>query len=406
MRTIKYALNKNLKLDRSHFMYLCMFFFITKSISQSNIEHVLSEITKNNPTIIANRQYLESQNLKYRTGLTPSDPTIEYDFLIGRPANAGNQHDVTLVQAFDFPTVYKKKSQLANQQVAQSEFELKATRQHVLIETEKICIELVYYNKLQTQLNRQKQSIEKLLSNIKTKLDKGESTILDVNKVQLQFIEFKKQVQENISAVEQLNSKLSSLNGGTPIAFADTFYFTPSLMPSLKQLETEIEVLDPHIKILEQKKAIAQKQVELKKALWLPKFELGYRYQGILSQTYNGIHTGLSIPLWENKNTVKTQQSELIFTELKIQEYRVLRYSEIKALYDKLANLSNILQEYQNAFGTFNNTEFLNKALAFGQITIIDYFLEMNYYNTAFNNYLKIEKDYYMTLVELFKHRR
>lgn len=373
--------------------------------AQSKIESVLAEISKNNKTILANKQYYEAQNLQYKTGNNPSNPTVEYEFLSGSPENAGNQQDFIIVQQFDFPTTYIIKSQLSKIQTGQSEFQLTASRQDVLLEAKKHCIELVYQNKLQLQLIQQKRNTERILSDLQTKLDIGEGNILDVNKTKLQLIQIKKQVQQNISDIAQINQKLTALNGGNEITLIDTIYETIQAIPSFEQLESEYENVDPFRKILEQEKLITQKQVELSKSMWLPKMEVGYHYQGILGQTYNGIHTGISLPLWENKNTVKQKQAQLLFNDLKIQDHRNEHYHEIKSLYEKYSNLKITLEEYKTIFATFNNTTLLNKALALGELNTIQFFIEINYYKESLNNYLQTEKEYYITIAELFKYK-
>jgi outer membrane protein, heavy metal efflux system len=371
--------------------------------AQSNIENVLAEIRKNNKTIQATAQFYEAQNLQYKTGNTPNNPTVEYDFLSGSPAAVGNQHDLTIAQQFDFPIAYIKKSQLAKTQTAQSEFEIQANRQSILLQAKQYCIALVYHKKLQSQLMQQKQSNEKLITDYQTKLDKGEGNILDVNKAKLQFIQVKNQLQQNTSEIAQLNTKLTSLNGGNPILFTDTVYQITDKLPSFEQLVIEYENADPLGKILEQEKLITQKQLELSKSMWLPKMEIGYHYQGILGQTYNGIHTGISIPIWENKNSIKHQKSKLLYSELKLQVNRNQQYHEIKSLYEKYTNLKVTLDEFRSNFETLNSTALLNKALYLGEISTIQYWMEINYYRDALNNFLQIEMDYQLTISELNK---
>lgn len=387
---------------------LIKLFALTLAINataQSNMDSVLSSVLRNNKTIQANVQYWEAQKLHYRTGLALPNPTAEFDYLIGSPANAGNQTDFTITQSFDFPTAYIKKNQLSKQQIAQAEFQVAATRQDVLLEVKKTCIELVYRNKLQVQLEQRKQNTEKLWSDFKTKLEKGDGNILDVNKAQLQLIEIKKEYQENISAILQLNTKLTELNGGIAISFTDTVYPQTQVIPPFEQLGPEYESNDPHRKILEQEKIVSQKQVEVNKSLWLPKIEAGYHYQGILGQKFNGVHTGITIRLWENRNTVKAQKSNLLFADLELHDHRNERYHRIKQLYDKYENLKITLTEYQAILTTLNNTVLLNKALALGQISTIEYFMEANYYTHAYNNFLKTEMEYYEVIAELFKYQ-
>jgi len=391
-------MKKNIVLIKFLSLVICL-----SANAQSAIETTLVEIARNNKTLQANRQYWESQRLLYKAGIVPQNPTVEYDYLSGSPAGAGNQTEFSVTQSIDFPTAYIKKKQLSDQQIAQAEFQLVAIRQDILLKAKKICIELVYRNKLNAELTKRKEQADNLFTNFKIKLDKGAGNILDVNKSQIQLIEIKKEYQENISAINQLNEKLTALNGGVQLVFNDTVYFTLPSIPAFEQLEQEFENSDPLRKIFEQEKLIALKQVEVSRSLSLPKIEAGYHYQGILGQKYNGIHTGISIPLWENRNTVKLQKAKYLFADLELEEHRNEHYYEIKQFYAHYQNLKITLAAYQEVFQTLNSSTLLSKALSSGHITSIEYFMEMNYYKGAFINYLNTEKEYYEVIAELYK---
>lgn len=373
--------------------------------AQSAIDSVLSSIEKNNKTIQANAQFWEYKKLEYRTGLTPNNPTVEYDYMIGSPSNAGNQTDFVVNQSFDFPTAYSKKKQLSNEQIAQSEFHLLSTRQNVLLEAKYVCIELVYRNKFQTELMKRKTNTEKWFVAFQKKLEKGEGNILDVNKAKLQLIEIKAVFQDNLSIINQLNQKLTELNGGIVINFTDTVYLEVATIPNFVTMETEIESMDPNRKLLEQEKVIGQKQLELTKAMSLPKLETGYHYQAILGQRFSGIHLGLSIPLWENKNKVQAQEANLTFADLNLQEHRNEHYYHIQQSYEKQQNLNLTLKEYESLFDNLNTVELLDKSLTLGEISTIEYFMEMSYYYEALKNYLETEKEYHQTIAELYKYQ-
>lgn len=386
-------------------VHLLIFAFVFNAKAQSNIDTVLTNIAKNNKTILANKQYWEAQKVQFKTGLTPYNPAVNYDFMFGSPSTAGDQTDFTLTQAIDFPTAYFKKKQLAARQMEQTEIQHMAKRQDILLEARITCIDLIYHNKLQLQLKQRKTQTEKLLSDFQTKLDKGEGNILDVNKAQLQHIEINKEFQQNTSLINQLNQKLTELNGGNAMELADTMYPLLPIIPTFEQLENEIEKNDPIRKYLEQEKLVNHKQVELAKAMSLPKLEAGYHYQGILGQTFQGVHFGFTLPLWENKNRVKMQQSKLLFTDLELEDHRNEHYYEIKMLYEKYTNLKITIEQYKTFFSTLNNTLLLNKSLALGQISAIEYFMEISFYNSAFSNYLQTEKEYYDVISTLYKYQ-
>lgn len=372
---------------------------------QSNIDKVLGEISKNNKTLQSNTQYWNAQKIQYKTGISLYNPTVEYDYLKGSPANAGNQTDITISQSFDFPTAYGRKNQLADQQILQADIQLKASNQDLLLQAKKVCIELVYRNKLQIPLAKRKEATERWLNHFKKRLASGDGTILDVNKAEIQLLEIRKQFYENASEIVKLNEMLTSLNGGIPVAFDDTAYFEVPVIPDFETLEKEIEQQDYIKKTLEQEKVIAQKQVDVSKALTLPKMEIGYHYQGILGQTYNGVHTGISLPLWESKNTVKLQKTKMTFAETAIADHAVEHYYEIKQLYGRYENLKSILSEYEKIQQSSEPIRLLDKALSAGQISVLEYFVELNYYNTTTNSYLEIEKEYYEVVAALLKYR-
>lgn len=373
--------------------------------AQSTVDSVLSTIAKNNKTILADEQYWEAQKLGFQTGLTPYNPKIDYDYLNGSPANAGNQTEFAVTQSFDFPTAYSKKKQLSKGKIAQAEFQQISMRQNVLLEVKTICIGLVYRKKFQAELEKRKQNTEKWLGNFQTRLDNGEGNILDVNKAKIQLVEINAAYQENRSFLNQLNQKLTELNGGILIEFNDTIYPSLPNVPSFSELESENEANDPVRKYLEAEKVTGQMQVELARAMSLPKLESGYRYQTILGQTFQGLHLGITIPLWENRKKVETQAASLVFADLNLEDHRNEHYYEIMQKYEKSQNLQITMNEYEMLFGSLNHATLLDKSLLLGQISSIEYFMEMSYYYDALLNYLKTEKEYHQTIAELYKYK-
>lgn len=387
------------------FSMLPMLIFAIGVNGQSSIDSVLVYIEKNNKTIIAHTKYWEAKELEYQTGLTPDNPKVEFDHLIGTPSNAGNQTDFAVTQSFDFPTAYSRKKQLSKEQIKQKEFQLAANRQEVLLEAKLICIELIYRNILKSELTNHRQNTEKWLFAFQRSMEKGEGNIMDVNKAKLQLIEVKAAFQKNLSISNQLNQKLTALNGGLPIQFSDSSYASPPNLLDFQTLKNEIESKDPIRKYMEQEKVIGQSEVELSKSLRLPKFEMGYYYQALLGQRFNGVHFGLTIPLWENRNTVETKQAELIYNEANLQEHINKKYYDVKQKYEHMTKLKITMDEYQTLFASINSAELLDKSLSLGEISTIEYFMEMSYYYEALKNYLKTQMEYHKVVAELYKYQ-
>lgn len=387
------------------FLYILLLLTFVNANGQSSFDLIMAEIEKNNKTLQANAQKKETQNLQFKSEMPLYNPNIEYDFMYGFPLNAGNQRDILVNQSFDFPTVYGKKKQLVTEQINQASYNFDAARQEILYEAQSTCIELVYRNKLHQQFQQRKTFTENLLSNFETKLETGDGNILDVNKAKLQLIEINKEFQLNLSEINQLNQQLTALNGGIELVFTDTIYPEMEPIPFFEDLYNEIQSVDPKLKFIEMETVTSKKQLELSKAMALPKMEAGYRYQGILGQTFNGFHIGTSIPLWENKYKVRQSESAVLFSDLRLREYQNERFYNVKQLFEKYEKLSKTFGEYKTVLSTINSLEYLDTALEVGHISTIVYFMESNYYYMAYNNFLLTEKDYYAVKAEILKFR-
>ena len=384
-------------------LYIISCLYTVAAIAQNDADSVVKQVERNNKAIQTNQKYWQAKQAEFKTGLTPYDPQVEYDYLFGSPVGAGNQKDFSITQRLDFPTVYKRKKELSGQQIAQTTLQQQVYRQDILLEAKLQTLQVIYLNKKGAELNRRLISIQNLVQNYQKKLDKGDVIILDVNKAKLQLLNIKNETALNGNEKKILLTKISELNGGIPITINDTIYPVIASIPDFDRLDSTIEANDPIIKVYEQEKKIQQQQIAVQKAMNLPKIEAGYHAQGILGQSYRGFHAGIIIPLWENKNKLNAAKSNLDYAVSSTETHRLNHRLENKQYYDQLDVRFKMMEEYKELLSTLNNTVLLNKALALGQITIIQYFYDESFYFTAFDKYLQAEWEYQQAVARLYK---
>ena len=133
----------------------------------------------------------------------------------------------------------------------------------------------------------------------------------------------------------------------------------------------------------------------------LPKLQAGYMSESIVGQDFKGLTVGLSIPLWENKNTVKYAKANTVALENMAIDNKVQLYNQLKVLHTKAIELQNSSADYKSKLQSFNNSELLMKALDKGEISLIDYILELSFYYESVNNLLELERDMNKTIAEL-----
>jgi hypothetical protein len=123
----------------------------------------------------------------------------------------------------------------------------------------------------------------------------------------------------------------------------------------------------------------------------------------VLTEQFQGITIGLSIPLWENKNTVrKIKAQTLAHREAEIDAAIRFRNTS-ETLYQKALHLKSILDDYRNNALSDNMLPLLNKALESGEIALIDYLMESSIYYEVINNRLETERELHLTIAELMQ---
>jgi outer membrane protein TolC len=377
--------------------------YVNASSAQS-IDSVLSSVEHNNLLLKANAQYWKSKNLEYRTGLTPYDPTVEFDYMYGSPVGAGNQRDFAVTQRFDFPTAYIKKRQLSKAQIAQSIWQYQNFRRDILLEAKTTALELIYNNRRMAELLQRLAASRMLVTDYQKKLDKGDATILEVNKAKLQLLTIQDDYVSINTTIKGLMTKLTELNGGKQLSFSDTTYPLTAAIPDFETLDRLIEENDPLLKVYQSNITLSKHQIGVQRAMSLPKPEVGYHSQGILGQSYKGVHVGTTIPLWENKNRVRTEKANLLYNELRVDAHTIEHRNENKKLYDLYLGKKEVLQEYEMVMASLNNRYLLNKALQLGQINILQYFFELSFYYTAYDKLLRLEYEYQVSIATLSKY--
>lgn len=341
------------------------------------LDSVLNLTKSKNKTLKVHQAEIDASKMAFKTGLNPENPTAEYEILFGTPKDAGNQQDFTITQRFDFPSSYTYRKQASNEKIKQADYIAKAKGQELLLNVKLDWLQWVYLNQLTSSYTERVKNVENLHTAYQKKMNVGDGNILDFNKIKLLLIETKTYLKRNEQQREQLKQKFVAYTGGSLIAVDTKSYPSIPSIPSFEILDSLIEAGDPLLKIYTAQQMIAAKETALNKALTLPGFEAGYHSQFILGQKYQGIHLGLSIPLWERKNTVKQKKLEQLAAEDRMTDHRLEHMQENRIYYQQYEEASYLLGEYKGLLDQLKSELLLEKALQFGEISVIQYYNEI-----------------------------
>ena len=380
---------------------IVMLFLPISLFAQNNVDKVLTQIEKNNTTLSALRKSADAQKVGNKTGIFLKNPEVEFNYLWGNPSSIGNRKDFSIRQSFDFPTAYKFKNQISDIKNNQTELEYRKQQKELLLQARNIVIDLIYTNALNLEYSKRLNHAQSIAKSYKLKFDAGDANILEFNKAQINLLNLNNKMELLEIDRVALLSELTRMNGGAFIEFSDSEYQSLIIQADFEQWYTQAEQINPLLNWLKQEIEISKKQVSLNKALSLPKIQGGYMSETVVGQQFRGISVGLSIPLWENKNTVKYAKANAIALEAVAADNKVQLYNQLKTLHSKAISLQSNVTEYRSKLQSFNSSDLLKKALDKGEISLIDYIMELSIYYENVNRMLELEKELNKTNAEL-----
>lgn len=357
------------------------------------LDNLLKEIAANNNRLKALRELSEAQKVNNKTGLNPENPQVEFNYLWGNQPLPGNRKDLRILQPFDFPTSYKYRSDIASIRNKQSDYEYKKEYLSVMYSARILYIELVYLNEYMKELTHRTEDSRKLALAYESKLKTGDANILEYNKAYLNLANQQKSLTELNSNIRNVNSELTALNGGTSITIADAEPYMPLIETDFEKWYSSVRSSNPEIQWMEEESLINTKMVKLNSSLSLPKITAGYMSENLPDERFNGITVGMSIPLWENRNVVKSSKLKSIASQNLAIDLQQQFYFRSKSAHEKVINLLQIAKAYRTEVESHTNADFLKKAFDAGEISLIEYLTELAFYYDTIDQLLSMERE-------------
>jgi outer membrane protein TolC len=381
---------------------ILFFFCVTSSYAQESLS-LLEQIEQNNTVLSTLRKQAEADKIANKTGIYPENPEVEYHYLWGSSDAPGNRIDFSAVQRFDFPTSYYFKKRVSDAQNQQVDLKYRLERKNVLLEARKLSIRLIYQNALSKELANRLQQAQQMADAYQLRLDKGDASILDLNKARINLLNVGKEYETSLAERNFLSAELTRLNGGISIDYTVSGFSETSLPDSFEIWYEVRKQKNLHLQYLAKETDLTRKTEKLQRALNLPKISAGYMSEKVLTERFQGVTIGLSIPLWGNKNTVRQIKARTLAQQEAENDAGIRFRNESESLYKKALRLKKILNDYRQNVLSDNTLPLLKKALEAGEISLIDYLMESSIYYEVINNRLETERDLHLTVTELMQ---
>ena len=326
---------------------------------------------------------------------------IEYEFKDNGAGERG--HELVVSQSFEWFGVYgaRKKQIAVEREGLQYINEAERNEQRLKLRT--LLVDIIAANQTIDRFQSAVEGCDKLLSTLETNYQRGDVSILDVNKMRIELASYKLKLQEAQRGKDALIAELMSTVSEIEIS---TF---PSQFPlvELKPMTEYLEVArsnDPTLLGAKNNTLVskARKNVASKSAL--PGFRIGYLYENEAGDSFNGFTFGMSLPIWrasKERKAAAAEETSAMFSE-RVEEIKLEK--RIEAIYAQAMNLRETMAQYGKALVVSDNMGLLRRAYESGTITLTNFVLDVNFFVDADIQYIELQRQYYNVLVELMRY--
>ncbi len=369
------------------------------------IDTVLDEIEQNNTGLAAFRRQVEAMALENRTGLLPHDPEVEFAYLWASPAEIGPRTNLSLVQSFDFPTAYGYRNRIADGKDRQILAEYSRRRMEIRLEAALVCIELIHANAMGRELQTRVSHARHLAEGYSRLMALGETNVLEYNKALLNQLNLENQAERNQVERTSLLAELQRLNGGVPVELEADNFPDPQIPLDFEQWFAQAEEQNPVLQWISSEVEVSQSRERLMRAQALPGFSAGYVSEALAHEQFRGFAVGVSIPLWENRNAVKTARAQTLAARELEADQRLQFYHQLKAGHHKTVELYESTRRFSEGLAALEQFRLLEVALTQGEISLLNFLTELGFLYQGMDRLLDAQKELHISLAILNQYR-
>jgi len=383
---------------------VCLLSFIANA-QTNDITSVLQEIENNNKELQAYASLMESKQLELKAGNNLPDPQAGAYYLPWGEHNTGDYSEFQVTQSFEFPTVYGARSSLIKKREGQKDLEYFSKRQAVLLPAKKAILELVFLNKRKTIEQARVEQAKKVVDQLQELFEREQVGVLEINKAKIAWMQEQFKVQQIETNRQNILLLLQNLNGGIEVTLKQPDFTENLNLDEMESIWQNRQLSDPSIKILKLQEEVAHQQIKLSKNQSLPNVTAGFNYQGVSGLNYSGVYGGLSIPLWSNRHKVKAAEARYQYQQSYSSVQLLTAYVDFQKQYNDYQILLSKFQEYQRTLTGLNSDALLLEAYELGEISFMSYYMELQFYRTAFDSMIAMEKQLNQLKADILKHQ-
>jgi outer membrane protein TolC len=370
----------------------------------ASLDDILRSVAANNTELRALQSAATAEKAENRSENNLEDPTVDY---LRQHNTLDGEHstEFNAIQSFDFPTQYVTRHRAISLRNEAVDRQYEAARRDVLLQAKELCLQMIFLNRQRTLLDQRLTNAEAMEKHAATRLATGDANILEMNKIKMERMNVNAEKAKNVAEYRTALQQLLALNGNQPLEFDGTDY--PAVDASAPLDYNSLHDLaltgDAALEAQAIQTQAAQKQVSVDRQGWLPKLSVGFRRNTTSVDADNGLYVGASVPIFQNRKKVAAAKARAVEARLTQQSEKEKAEAQFQGLYNEMQQLRAALDVYDLPL-MFSTLDVLKKAFAEGELSVIEYFTEMECIYQNLMAHGEVEYRYNQLAAELTKN--
>ncbi len=373
------------------------------NVRAQSIDELVRQIVANNPDLQNREISIAADKYEAADANSLANPEVELARVWGRDG-IGNKLQLDVSQGFDWPGAYRARSKANALGEAAALQQFVADRLDVAVEAKQSLVELVYLRKQQRLLADMLSGMRQLEGAMSSSLEKGNVTILDEKKTKFETYK----LESDLAAINmrelEVRATLQALAGGCSLSLDGVGEYPIERLAGLDEYKDMAMKMDPAVAAATMAAEHSELSAKAARLERFPSFSVGYQHQAEMGDRFNGFTVGMTLPFFEKRKSAKAEFLRRDAAEKTMEQAVANNNADIEAQYSSLSILKERIDRYRALFGDKSYLSLLKKAFDGGEVSVIDYIIESNYYLENSMEYLEMEYDYYVALCRLNKY--
>ncbi|MDE7397361.1 MAG: TolC family protein [Muribaculum sp.] len=377
------------------------------AVSQSYFDKIIDEILLNDPSFKAVKiEHAASLAVEKSENLLPG-PEVEGEYLWASSPAEKNRIGFSVSQSFEWPTVYSARRKALSVKSEANDLLLRSELSDGRLAVRQLLIDIVFVRRRMALAASMCNTFDSLLVKYKSGFDRGEYSRFDYSKIKIERVRSQRNLSDYSLQYNQLMSSLTIRNGGLTVdnIVGELDEFPLETMYSLSEYEQAYGMANPALRLATANLNVAKNLLDVDKKKLLPDISVGYRFAREDGNNFHGLVVGFNLPfIYGTKAKTKSTSLSVEAAETRMDALAVQLRADLMSDYTYVSSLRDKLSELTSAADIIDCRQMLQKALYGGEISLVQYLLELNYYTELELEILDFEYRYHLALARLNRY--